>query len=188
MNLGSPKFFLSKIFSKGKYLKSSSFTVIIKGLFCIKLRCRMNVRVILFLLPCLVLSACLKPTDLQYIDFKNLRIGDLGARESSLMMDLEYYNPNNYGIQLKDGEVDVYINDRFLGRSVLDTVIQVPRKDTFLIPVKMDIDMKNIFTNMVQLIANPEVNVKLVGRTKIGKRGIFVYYPIKYEGKQKIKF
>ena len=91
-------------------------------------------------------------------------------------------------MQLKEGEVDVYINDKYLGKSNLDSMIQVPSKDTFFIPIIMKVDMGNIFSNMVQIMANPEVNVKLEGRAKMGKRGIFINYPIRYEGKQLIKF
>ena len=133
-------------------------------------------------------GSCSKPKGLDYIDFKNLRVLELGSKESFVSLDIQYFNPNNFNVQMKDAAVEVYINDKHLGRSTLDTLYNIPQKDTFLLPVTMKVDMRNLFSNLLQIITNPEVKVKLEGNAKVGRGGIFFNYPIQYEGMQKIKF
>jgi hypothetical protein len=89
-------------------------------------------------------------------------------------------------MQLKTAQVDVFFNEKFVGHSVLDTLINIPKADTFLIPVSMDVKLKNLLSNAAQLLLNPDVMVKLNGNAKIGRGGIFVNVPINYEGKQRI--
>ena len=132
------------------------------------------------------LSFCNKPKEPDYIDFQHLRLAKAGLDQSRITFDLRYYNPNNFRVQLKSAEVDVFFNDKFVGHSVLDTVISVPKRDTFLIPVYMDVKLKNLLSNAAQLLLNPDVMVKLNGNARVSKGGISMNVPIKYEGKQRL--
>ena len=89
-------------------------------------------------------------------------------------------------MQLKEAQVDVFFNDKFVGHSVLDSLIEIPKADTFLIPVSMDVKLKSLLANAAQLLLNPDVMVRLNGNARVGKGGVFVNVPIKYEGKQRI--
>jgi LEA14-like dessication related protein len=134
----------------------------------------------------LLLAGCSKPVAPEYRGLDNLRINQLGIGESAIAADLKYYNPNNFKMKLKYGEMDVYLNDRFLGKTVLDTSTEVPARDSFSIPVSMKVDMKQIYSNALEILMNNEVNIKLDGFAKLGKGAIYFNVPIKYEGKQKL--
>ena len=69
------------------------------------------------------------------------------------------------------------------GHTVLDTLIQIPRKNNFTLPVSVDIDMKNAFKNSLTTLLGKEVTVKATGRLKVGKANIFMSVPVNYEGK-----
>jgi LEA14-like dessication related protein len=141
----------------------------------------------LLLASCLFgLSFCGKPKQPDYIDFQHLKLNKAGLNQSVITFDLRYFNPNSYRLQLKEASVDVYFNDKYLGHSILDSLIQVPAKDTFIIPVSMQLEMKSLVKNAMQLLLNPDVMVKLNGNAKVGKGGIFINVPINYEGKQRI--
>lgn len=132
------------------------------------------------------LSFCGKPKQPDYIDFQNLKLNKAGLNQSVINFDLRYFNPNKYKLQLKQASVDVYFNDKFVGHSSLDSLIHIPARDTFMIPVSMQLEMKSLVKNAVQLLMNPDVMVKLTGSAKVGKGGIFLNVPISYEGKQRI--
>lgn len=100
-------------------------------------------------------------------------------------MDLEYFNPNNFGLQLKRTELDIFINNNFLGHSSSDTLINIPRRDTFLLPIKFDVDMQNVFKNAFNTLSGNEVSIKVTGRLKLGKANVFMSMPVSYEGKHK---
>ncbi|HMC84425.1 MAG TPA: hypothetical protein VKI61_02830, partial [Chitinophagaceae bacterium] len=62
----------------------------------------------------------------------------------------------------------------------------VPAMDSFSIPVSMKVDMKQIYSNALEILMNNEVNIKLDGFAKLGKGAIYFNVPIKFEGKQKL--
>jgi LEA14-like dessication related protein len=123
----------------------------------------------------------------EFIDARNFGLRSIGAKTSTITSDLYYYNPNNIGLQLKKAELDVYIDNKFLGHSILDTLILIPKKDTFSFPVNLEVDMKNIFPNAFSLLTKTEIELRIEGIAKVGKGGLFLNVPVKYQGKHKIR-
>ncbi len=136
----------------------------------------------------IALFGCSSPQMLVYTDYKNLRIGKLGFSNSEINLDLQYYNPNNFGLQLRNSDLDVSINNTFLGHSSSDTLINIPRRDTFLLPIKFAVDMQNIFRNTFNTLSGNEVLIKVTGKLKVGKANVFISMPVNYEGKHKFSF
>ncbi|MET0243342.1 MAG: LEA type 2 family protein, partial [Flavitalea sp.] len=136
----------------------------------------------------LSLAACAKPKDLEYVDFKNLKVLKWGFKESTVGMDIDFYNPNKSRLQLKRADVDVYINNTYLGKSTLDSLVRIPARDTFSLPVTMKVATGGALTNILKIVSDSSVLIRMEGSASFGKGGIFVNYPIKYEGKQQIKF
>ena len=133
----------------------------------------------------LIIAGCSSPKELEYQDYRNFHLQNLGYNSSRVTLDLQYYNPNNFGLQLRRTELDIYINNNFLGHSSSDTLINIPRRDTFLIPIKFDMDMKNVFKNAWNTMVGNEVTVKVTGKLKVGKANVFMSMPVNYEGKHK---
>ena len=136
----------------------------------------------------MALLSCSSPKALEYKTYHNFNIEKLGFNNSAISLDLEYYNPNNYGMQLKSTDLDIFINGNLLGHSSLDTLIQIPRRDTFNIPVKFDVDMQNVFKNAWNTLIGKEVLVKLTGKVRVGKANVFMSIPVEYESKQSFSF
>ncbi|MBC7828493.1 MAG: LEA type 2 family protein [Chitinophagaceae bacterium] len=134
----------------------------------------------------LLLLSCAKPKGFDYLGFQNVRVIKWGIKETTVGMDVQFYNPNS-GLQLKKAEVDVQINNKYLGRTVIDSLINIPKKDTFLIPMTMTMETINAVSGILQSISDSSVLVKLDGKATVGRSGVFFNYPIKYEGNQKIK-
>ena len=141
------------------------------------------------LLPLLAIG-CAKPTGFDYLGVKNFKVLKFGLKESTVGANVEFYNPNNSPVTMKGGSVDVYANHNYFGKTTLDSTIQIPKKDTFLLPVILKVDMNNTAIGLIQTLAGgtDSVHIKLDGSAKIGRKGIFINFPIRYEGMQKIKF
>lgn len=131
--------------------------------------------------------SCSSPKPLVYTNYKNFSIDKLGFENSDLKLDLEYYNPNNFGLQVKSSELDLFINNSLLGHSISDSLINIPRRDTFLIPIRFSVDMRNLFKNAWNTLTKNEVLIKVNGKIKLGKANVFMNMPINYEGKHKFK-
>jgi LEA14-like dessication related protein len=139
----------------------------------------------LLLLFIFFLSSCREPKDLVYKEFKNLSTEKLGFSSSVIKVDLVYYNPNNFGLELKRTDLDVFIDGNFLGHTSQEYQIHIPRKGDFTLPLKIDVDMKNVYKNALPTLLGKEVLVKLTGKVKLGKAGVYKSFPVNYESKQK---
>ena len=132
----------------------------------------------------LTIASCSAPKALEYKTYHNFSIQKLGFNSSAIKLDLEYYNPNNFGMQLRNSDLDIFIDGNLLGHSSFDTLITIPRKNTFILPVKFDVDMQNIFKNAWNTLTGKEVVVRLTGKLKIGKANVFMSLPVNYETKE----
>ena len=144
--------------------------------------------IVLFCVTIVFLLSCSAPKAIEYRDFQHFRIENIGFSSSQVKMDLVYFNPNNFGLQLKRTEVDVYVNNVLLGSTSQDYQIAIPKKAEFSIPLSMDVVMKNLLKNGWNVYMNKEVTVKVTGKVKVGKANVFISFPISYEGKQSISF
>lgn len=140
---------------------------------------------LLVLTLAIIFNGCSSPKELEYQDYKNLKVEKMGFSSSRVSLDLQYFNPNNFGLQLRRTDLDIFINNTFLGHSSSDTLIHIPRRDTFLLPIKFDMDMKNVFKNAFNTMVGNEVMVKVTGTVKVGKANVFMSMPVNYEGKHK---
>jgi len=144
----------------------------------------------LFLLSLIIiafLSSCHKPQGFEYRDIKNIKVDQLGFNQSVLQLDLVYYNPNGFGVNLSKVDCDVYINNTYLGKYQLDTMMHINRKSEFTLPSRMNVNMETIYKNALVALFNSDILVKVTGTTRVGKAGIFITVPFTYEGRQPIK-
>jgi LEA14-like dessication related protein len=146
------------------------------------------------LLPAALLStlpAC-KTKPIEYLHFENPRIVKMGFPKSVLGLDVTCYNPNRFGMRINDLKSDVFINHQYLGQAFLDTSLLVPKKDSFMLPVKMNVEMGSSLNSLMQLLNTKSdtatVLIKLEGRAKIRKGGVEIGYPIHYEERKLIRF
>jgi len=126
--------------------------------------------------------------DPEFIDARNFAIQSLGLKTSTVSFDLVYYNPNNFGLKMKGADLDVFLDDRLLGHSLVDTLVDIAARDSFDIPVKMDVEMKNLFPNALSVFTQKEFDLEVKGKARIGKNGFFVPVPIRYKGKQSLNW
>ena len=125
-------------------------------------------------------SSCHEPKSLEFKEFKNLSVDKLSFAGAALKVDLIYFNPNNFGLQLNRTDLDVYIDSTFLGHSSQDIQINIPKRDIFTIPLKLDLDIKNLLKNGITSMLNKSVSVRVLGSVKVGKAGIYKSFPVDY--------
>jgi len=147
----------------------------------------MNNRYAFIALILLSLFSCASPKEVRNIEYqevKNFRLLKLDVNPE-VGLDVQFYNPNTFGLTLKDANIDLYINNAHIGKAFVNRSFQVPGQDTFLMPVTIVPELKNVFPNALQLLFNKEVDVRIDGSVKAG-RGLFITVPIQYQGRQKL--
>jgi len=141
----------------------------------------MKIVIVALLLLCCAAS-CKKPESFEYRDIRNFKIDSLGFDKSTVSMDLIYFNPNNYGVDLKKVDCDVFVQHNFLGRYTLDTTMHISKRSEFAIPSRMQVDMKNLMKNTFASFLSTQLLVEVKGTTRVGKAGIYITVPFSYSG------
>ncbi len=135
------------------------------------------------------LFGCSSPKALVYKDLSSVRIQNFTIEHAVIVATLRFYNPNSYGLSLKNGNMDAYINDKYLGKAMVDERVAVPAKGEFVLPVSIDVNMMRMLKDAFDLLSlqKSDVLVRLQGDIRAGKGGIYKRVPVNYEGKQKIQ-
>lgn len=139
----------------------------------------------LMIVSILFTSSCQAPKELVYRDFKNLKVEMVGFASTTLKLDLIYYNPNNFGLQLKYTDLDIYVDNNYLGHSSQDYQITINKLAEFTMPLAIEVDMKNLLKNALPTLLGKEVMVKITGTVKLGKANVYKTFPVSYEGLQR---
>lgn len=141
------------------------------------------------LLP-LLMVACAKPTGFDFLGVQHVKVLQFGLKESTVAVDVQYYNPNKFPVTMKRADVDVYVNENFFGKTTFDSTLKIPGRDTFYLPVILKVNMTTTVMQLIQALGQgqQEVKVKLDGNARVGRGGLFINFPIKYEGMQKLGF
>jgi len=136
-----------------------------------------------------LLSSCGTSKDLQqpeYRDIRNIRLVKAGLLQTTAGVDLVYYNPNDFSLQLSNAKGDVYIDNSFFGRFELDNKIQVRKRSEFTIPVVFKLDNIGAIQNR-DLYKRKEAMVRIEGIARVKKSGFVKEIPIKFERMQNIE-
>ena len=130
--------------------------------------------------------SCLKPQDLEFIDIGNIHVVKMGLKESEVGLDVRLFNPNNQKVQLKDAATKIYVNSTLLGNTRMDSVISVPKRDTFSVPLVLNINTVTGLSKIMESLSDSLVNIKVEGSVKMGKGGIFKTFPVNYSRVQRV--
>ena len=117
---------------------------------------------------------------------ENVQLGKMGPGESSFTLDMHYFNPNRSGLKMKEAEGDAWMDGNYLGHFTMDTLINIPGNNDFRLPIKFKASMGQLLKNSFAAMLGKESLLKVEGKARVGKGGIFIRYPIHYEGKHNL--
>jgi LEA14-like dessication related protein len=123
----------------------------------------------------------------EYRDIREVRLIELGILQSTAGIDLVYYNPNNFGVQLAEARGDVYIDNAYFGHFDLAEKVQVKKNSEFIVPAIIKLDMIGAIKNQKELFKKKEVLVRIDGSARVKKAGIARDIPLKFESMQNIE-
>ena len=138
----------------------------------------------IFIIP--LLNACHKPQSFEYREVKNMKLEHVGFNKTTVTMDVFYYNPNSFSVNLKKVDCRVSLNQNYLGNYLLDTTIHIAGKSVFSVPVSVSFNMLDVVKKGFNIFLNKEALIGIKGITRVGKSGIYFNVPIQYESKYKL--
>ncbi len=103
-------------------------------------------RLIILSTICVMFNSCSVREKPEFINIENIQVVKSTSKYITLTADAFFINPNDIGGKLKTDGINVLINDRQLA-SVSTQSFEVPAKQEFSIPLKVDIPTDSIFSN-----------------------------------------
>ncbi len=122
----------------------------------------------------------------EYVAIDNIQFGGEQLSKAVLSADIKLYNPNKSNLTFKSGSLDIYVDNRLLGHTELDSTIHIAKLDTFTVPIAVSLNMGNVLGNALAIGKKDSVLVRLDGKVKVGRSGVFITRPVKYEQKEKL--
>lgn len=143
----------------------------------------------IFSICLIVLSSCgtNNVKDPEYRDIRNIRLINLGPLQSTAGVDLVYYNPNKFGVQLETARGDIYIDSSYFGQFELNEKVQVKKRSEFILPATVKVDMIGAIKNQRDLLKKQEALVRVQGTAMVKKAGFSKEIPISYEHLENIE-
>lgn len=121
----------------------------------------------------LLFTSCEVYEDLDVEEIKGVKIGAIKNGKLNLKISADVVNPNAYGIKLKETDLQVYLDDNFMGTAHLNTPVKLLRKQTqeYTFDVEVGLE-KGVMAKLVMLALKKEITLQVKGDIKAAVMGI----------------
>ena len=136
----------------------------------------------------LAFVSCSQPMAPEYLGFRDVSVQAFSMQETLLHTRLTFYNPNPFGLELKRGDVNVYLDNKLANHYVLDSTIAIPKKDTFYVPLNLKVSPQLLLGSAINMLLNDnKIKVRLEGSVRVKRGGVSFNVPVNYEVEQSLQ-
>lgn len=134
-----------------------------------------------------VLMGCARVKEPEFRRVDSFHLKNIGLQAAVVAFNVRYFNPNNFGVTVKEAGADVYLDSVYLGKFVQDSSIDVRKDAEFSIPLSGTVSLQTVLNLDLQDLSQREVLLKANGSVKVGKAGIYITRPFTYEGRHRLQ-
>lgn len=162
------------LFFDGNFFMNGSFRTTSKPTFATLFYFNMKQYKCWFLacITCVFLISCSAPKPFQYKSISNIKFQQQGISYPTISADLNYTNPNKFGVTLKHIDCKVFINKKPIGNFILDTTFIIPASSNFSLPCTIQLSYTDVFSSVINSVLTQQVTLSATGNVLI-KKGIF---------------
>ncbi len=130
----------------------------------------MRILPFLSLMALVLLPGCLSYREVALRGVEDVQVERLDRQGIALQVLATIENPNGYRIQVKDPDVDIYLDGTFIGKATLDSTITLDKKSTRTYRVPLHADLATGGAPALFLI----LGAALKGEVLLGAKGSVV--------------
>ena len=134
------------------------------------------------LLGLISFTGCGDIKDPEFRRVENFGVKGLGLSHANIGFTITYYNPNGFGVTVKEAETNIYMDSIYLGKFTQDSAINVSKEAEFSIPFSGAIALRTALNLDLESLGRRDILLKADGSAKVGKAGIYINTPIHYQG------
>lgn len=128
----------------------------------------------------LLLSSCSDVKKPEYQGYHDLKIEKAGVKESRVRVQIDFKNPNRFGLHLKKSSGDVYLDGVLLGTYTLDSAIRISRQSVFTVPLSLAADVGKLMKNSMKALLGQKSLLEVKGSARVGKGVFYKTIPFTY--------
>jgi LEA14-like dessication related protein len=133
---------------------------------------------LLFLSLILLSSGCTKVKEPEYLGIKSTRLESISFSNAALRVNLEYRNPNKFGVDVKQTNLSIYLNNKFIGLADQPEKTAISAQSTFVFPVVVHFDPFKVLGSAFTALFSKTNEVRVQGSAKVGMKGIYIQLPV----------
>ncbi len=148
-------------------------------------------KVVFFSLMCiaLILASCGGPATPEFKNMKDVKFKSFSLNGGSPSIVLKanaiFNNPNPFGADVSEVDLDVYINGVKVTHINQDLSAKMPASSDFTLPLSFDVPLQEVAKDfkptMGDIFKKKKVEYKLEGTLKVGLAGANIKVPVEYE-------
>jgi LEA14-like dessication related protein len=142
---------------------------------------------LLLVLFLVLLSSCSDVKEPEFKALEKFQLNNVNLQEATIGFQVRYFNPNNFGLSVKETVADVYLDSVYLGQFLQEGPVQVEKNADFAIPLRGRVGLQKVVGLDLKSLASRTVLVRATGSTRVGRAGIFVKREISYEGRHRLE-
>lgn len=136
-----------------------------------------------------ILSACnTEAMEPKFQRVENIEITSLSKSDVTLVGEIVLYNPNYVSVTMDNIELEVYVNDYFVGKINQNNTIEIAKRSDFSLPLSVNFDPKKLFADdwmgLIEMAAgyfnNKKFDVKFEGDADFKVKSFAFNIPIEY--------
>lgn len=125
-----------------------------------------------------------------YKEVKINKIERVGVKKFSVseiefFVELQIENPNNYKISITDGDLDLYIKDKKIGKTILQNKLILPKKSNEIHEILISTPLKDALSGTIPLvlgvIGKKNIFIHVQGEIKAKAKGIAKKIPVDFK-------
>src|SRR5690242_20493214 len=101
----------------------------------------MNFKTCLLLILVTALCACTNIREPKFRRFDSFRVKSFGLQKVDVGFKVTYFNPNGFGVNVKEAVADVYVDSIYLGKFSQQELVSVDKNAEFSIPLSGSISI-----------------------------------------------
>src|SRR5215204_5545158 len=101
---------------------------------CINFKMKWQKMIPILLSACLSIAGCKEVKDPEFRRIDNFGVRSISLQDATIGFDVTYFNPNNFGVNVKEAAADVYIDSLYLGKFTQVQSVNVRQEADFSIP------------------------------------------------------
>ncbi|HRH38837.1 MAG TPA: hypothetical protein PK760_10855 [Flavobacteriales bacterium] len=118
----------------------------------------------------LLATSCSSFKEVELTDITNVEVLGLDAKTIAMRVEARIDNPNGFKIAVEEPDVDLFINDKFIGKGVLDSALVLERRTAQVYPVYLHADLQGGPLIMMLITGALDGEMKLAAKGTVAGR------------------